>query len=225
MLIAITRWKNLRSSLLTVTLGAVFLVAGKSIFYPPTSNLSSTSFEFPQSVPLPEWQAIDSTPLVISEDSDSKSGRIYRYQQNSLPLEIKMGYVVDTIGNVENLIRAHNVFESSPGKLTIVSNQEVGFHGLLQHQNRAYLSACINPRGGSTVTSEQFKYNRNTYDLQLSRIVSMLLGQVSRLQDRRCLWTQISIPLDKTTPTDANKILETTWVSWYQWWQPRFPPP
>jgi len=45
------------------------------------------------------------------------------------------------------------------------------------------------------------------------------------IQDRRCLWTQMSVPLDKTTPEDAKKILENAWVSWYGWWQPRFPEP
>jgi cyanosortase A-associated protein len=58
--------------------------------------------------------------------------------------------------------------------------------------------------------------------VNLTRIVPWLLGQI-KLQDRRCLWAQMSIPLDQKTPTDANKILETAWISWHQWWQKNFP--
>ncbi|HLO52125.1 MAG TPA: cyanoexosortase A system-associated protein [Kamptonema sp.] len=222
---AITHWKTLRISLLAVTLGGVLLVAGKSILYPSAAKQEGiVTFNFPDSVPLPEWQSLESKPLTITKTSDIKAGQQYSYQKNSLPLEIKIHYVVNTSGDVEGMMKNHTGLKSSPATLTVANIKGVGFYGLLQHENRAYLSTCINPNGGSTFTVEQFRYNRNTFDLQLSRIVPWLLGQ-GKLQDQRCLWTQMSIPLDRTTPTNANKILETAWVSWYQWWQPRFPQP
>ena len=216
-----SNWQTLRISLLVITFGGVALFTGKYILYPPTGKINVAAFQFPESVPLPEWQQVKSQPLDISNDS-ANAARQYTYQKNGISLEIEMRYLVDTIAEVQDMVKAHNVLKSYPGKLTIQNAQGVGFYGVLQHQNRAYLSACINPRGGSTVTSEQFRYNRNTYDVNLTRIIPWLLGQI-KLQDRRCLWAQMSIPLDQKTPTDANKILETAWISWHQWWQPRFP--
>ncbi|MEG4392414.1 cyanoexosortase A system-associated protein [Microcoleus sp. BROC3] len=221
---ALTYWKPVRISLLAITLGGVLLVAGKLVFYPSAGNNIVTPFELPESVPLADWKLNKSAPLEISDNSGLKAARKYEYQKNSIALEIEMRYAVDTIGDVEGMMKGHTILKSSPGKLALASTQGAGFHGILQQQNRLYLSSCINPRGPATVTSQQFRYNRNTSDWQPNRILFWLLGRVN-IQDRRCLWTQMSVPLDKTTPENAKKILENAWVSWYGWWQPRFPEP
>lgn len=221
---AITYWKPVRISLLAVTFGGVLLVAGKLVFYPSAGNSQATQFEFTESVPLADWKLEKSAPLAISENSEFKAARKYEYQKNGMNLEIEMRYAVNTIGDVEGMMKGNTVLKSSPGKLALANIQGVGFHGILQQQNRLYLSSCINPRGGATVTSEQFRYNRNTRDWQPNRILFWLLGR-GNIQDRRCLWTQMSVPLDKTTPENAQKILENAWVSWYGWWQPQFPEP
>ncbi|MEG3846538.1 cyanoexosortase A system-associated protein [Microcoleus sp. herbarium19] len=221
----ITYWKPVRISLLAVTLGAVLLVAGKLTFYPSTGNYYATQFDFPESVPLADWKLKKSAALPSSQNSEVKAGRKYEYQKNnSTALEIEMRYVVNTNGDVESMMKGHTILKSSPGKLILASTEGVGFHGILPKQNRLYLSSCINPRGGATVTAEQFRYNRNTRDWQPNRILFWLLGR-GNIQDKRCLWTQMSVPLDKTTPEDANKILQNAWVSWYGWWQPQFPEP
>ncbi|MCU0540910.1 MAG: cyanoexosortase A system-associated protein [Oscillatoriaceae cyanobacterium Prado104] len=219
---AVTYWKPVRISLLAVTLGGVLLVTGKSIFYPNSGNRSAAEYNFPESVPLAQWQMVDSLPLQIAETSQVKVGRKYRYQKNSLALEVEIRYVLGTNGDVESMMKGHTILKSSPGKLAVANIPGVGYHGILQQQNRLYLSSCINPRGGATVDAEQFRYNRNTQDLRFDRLVFWLLGK-GNIQDQRCLWVQMSVPLDKTTPQDATKILETAWVSWHQWWQPRFP--
>ena len=221
---AITSWKPLRLSLLAVTLGGVLLVAGKLVFYPSAPNNVATPFEFPESVPLADWKLSKSSLLEIKDNGGLKAARKYEYQKNSLALEIEMRYVVNTIGDVEALMKGHTILKSYPGKLALVNTQGAGFHGILQLKNRLYLSSCINPSGGGTVTSQQFRYNRNTRDWNPNRILFWLLGR-GNIQDRRCLWTQMSVPLDKTTPEDAQKILENAWLSWYGWWQPRFPEP
>lgn len=221
---AITYWKPARISLLAVTLGGVLLVAGKLVLYPSTGNRAATPFEFPSSVPLADWQMQNSAPLEVKKPSEVKSGRKYEYRKNNVALEIEMRYVVDTNGDVASMMKGHSVLKSSPGKLELANTEKVGYHGILLQKNRMYLSSCINPRGGSTVTAEQFRYNRNTRDLQLDRILFWLLGR-GNIQDTRCLWAQMSVSLDKTTPENANKILEDAWGSWYAWWQPRFPEP
>ncbi len=220
---AINYGKPARISILAVTLGGVLLVAVKAVLYPNTGSRASVEYNFPESVPLAEWQMVESLPLKIAETSQVKVGRKYRYQKNSLSLEVEMRYVVGTNGDVASMMKGHTILKSSPGKLEVANIPGVGFHGILQQQNRLYLSSCINPRGGATVTAEQFRYNRNTQDIRFDRLLFWLLGK-GNIQDQRCLWTQMSVPLDRpTTPKDATKILETAWVSWHQWWQPQFP--
>jgi len=84
------------------------------------------------------------------------------------------------------------------------------------------LRSCINPRGPGVITYEQFIQNRYTYDWQPSRLLPVLLGQ-EPLRDHRCLWTYLSLPLENLSEQQAYSILEEVWLSWYQWWHPRFP--
>lgn len=216
-------WKNLRIPLLAVTLSGVLLVLGKSILYPAVSSRTVTPFVFPSAVSLLEWQPLPSHPLVdqTAKHPNYLSGRHYQYIQNNLPLNIEMRYVVDTAGDVKDFIKTYTSIPSSP----VLRQQEgIGFYSLFIYQGKAYLSTCINPHGGSTVTARQFKQNRNTYDLQLGRLLPWLLGQ-ENLKDERCLWTHLSIPLRDSSPEPAYLLLESAWFSWYQWWRPRFPKP
>lgn len=220
----------MRLSLLALNLAAALFVLGKSFLDPNFAKV--TLFEFPPEVDLPNWQFIESQALEVdspkgNEDSVFTSGRLYRYGHNDLPLEVEMRYVVRTQGAVDELILKHPTVQSSPpkdmtGKMGEIEG--VGFHVTFVHQQRAYLSSCINPRGVSTVTKEQFNNNRNTYDPQLNRLLPVLLGRED-WKDYRCLWVHLSIPLTESSPESAYSTLETAWQSWYQWWSLRFPKP
>ena len=67
----------------------------------------ATPFEFPESVPLTDWKLNKSAPLEISDNSGFKAARKYEYQKNSMALEIEMRYAVDTIGQVEGMMKGH----------------------------------------------------------------------------------------------------------------------
>ena len=124
---AITYWKPVRISLLAVTFAGVLLVAGKLTFYPSTGNHSATQFDFPESaVPLAEWKLQKSAPLKISDSSEVKAARKYEYQKNSIALEIEMRYVVNTIGDVESMMKGHTILKSSPGKLALAKHSRRG---------------------------------------------------------------------------------------------------
>ncbi|MEB3828724.1 cyanoexosortase A system-associated protein [Phormidium sp. CCY1219] len=216
-------WKSVRIVLLAATLGGAIAVLGKLIFSPPIESAGFTPFVFPTAVPLADWQFEESLPLEVNENESLISGGQYFYIQNNLPLEIQMRYVTNTGGNVEKLMQTHLDIEASAAKLTIRHQEEIGFYGVSETGEQAYLASCINPRGGSTVSGEQFRKNRNAYDLQVDRLLPWLLGQ-QKLRDFRCMLTVLSIPLDKNSPENSYSILESVWVSWYRWWQPRFPP-
>ncbi len=222
-----TNWQRVRIGLLTVTLIAVLFILGKLTFYPPVDNFTFTPFQFPKTVPLSTWEQIDSVPLKSKDYPDVLTSWQYKYQKNldanSWKLDIDMRYLVNTDGKVEKWMQEIAGMKFSAAKLSYGNQAGVGSYGLLEYQERAYLSSCINPRGLSTFELDQFRQNRNLYDLQFSRILAWILGRES-LKDNRCLWSQLSLPLEKTDLNKAYKILAAVWSDWYQWWQPRFPP-
>ena len=225
-------WKRLRIPLLMLTCANVLFVLGRSILDPTIGKRTLTPFVFPSAVTLPQWQLIASEPLEPYTferppfEQLRLPGRHYRYIQNDLHLDIKMRYEVETNGDVKGLIRERNDIKFSLNKplLVVRQHEQLGFYGLFIYQNRAYLDACINSQGGSTFTQEQFSYNRLHYDVQFKDLLAWLFIQ-QPLRDNRCLWTDLSIPLNQSSPESAYVILENAWESWYQWWRPRFPKP
>ncbi|HCF29491.1 MAG TPA: cyanoexosortase A system-associated protein [Cyanobacteria bacterium UBA11049] len=217
-------WKNIRLSFLAITWFGVLLVLTKSTLFPASSNRTATAFVFPASVPLNNWQSLPSHSLnpQANKLTNYLSGRQYQYIQNDLSVNVEMRYVVNTVGDVQEYIKQNTNISLSKSKYTQRQQGGIGFYNLFTYQGKAYLSTCINPRGGTTVTDRQFKQNRNTYDVQFNRIVPWLLGQ-KELKDNRCLWTHISTPLKDTTPDHSYQLLETAFFSWYQWWYSRFP--
>ncbi len=107
-----------------------------------------------------------------------------------------MRYMVKTHGNVKSFIEKYYSLPLSSGQPTLVLRQQAntGFYNLFTYQQRAYLSTCINSRGGSTVTAPQFRRNRLIYDMRLGRLFPWLVGQ-GTIRDRRCLWAHLSVPL------------------------------
>ena len=224
---------KIRVSLLAVILGSVFFFLGRTILTPTSDKSKTTVFIFPTTVPLSEWQFEKSQPLThpIAKDPNYLSGRYYQYVQNNLTLDIEMGYIVNTKGDVSSFIQNYSSMPPSPGKFSLVLRQQsgTGFYNLFTYQQRAYLSSCINSRGGSTATDLQFRQNRYTYDTIYSmrfkeRLLPWLQGRVS-IRDMRCLWAHLSTPLNNSSTEDAYQTLEKAWFSWYEWWHSRFPQP
>jgi len=212
-------WKQLRIPFLAVTFGSILWVFGKVILLPSTDRHSVTPFIFPEEVPLPGWQPLASHPLVKPINKELIAGRRYQYSQNERVLDIEMRYLGSSTGDVKILMKDYT---SLPWSLVLYKKDGIGFYSSLVYQERVYLSACINPEGGTTVTERQFKQSRNRYSVVPSRLLPWLLGQ-KPLKDTRCLWALLSIPIKDTSPEAASQSLEKVWFSWYEWWQPRFP--
>lgn len=209
----------------------VALVSGKSVFASRYDNSVYTDYQFPREILFDGWRLSQSKALnsrVKTEPSKYDSihaGREYQYTQNYIPLKIEMRYVVATLGNVPYLTSRETSIETEPIAAKLIQEKHLkgsGFVGHYTYQDRAYLSSCINPQGESTVTGGQFAQNRRKYDLKLDRFLPIFLGSES-LQDRRCLWVLMSIPLEKTSPDQAYQSLEKAWIPWFQWWSSNFP--
>lgn len=214
-------WKQLRIPLLLLTFGSLLLGLGNIILLPTKDQGKVSSFVFPTEVPLPQWQLSLSRPLPqqTGKHSQPLTQKHYQYIQNNQALDIEMRYIRD--GNVPVFIKEYTNISST----AIVRQREgVGFYGLGVDQQRAYLSACINPQGSSTFTDEQFNQNRHVNETRPQHLLSWLLGQ-GLFQDNRCLWAHLSVSLKDSSPKEAYSVLENAWFSWYQWWHLRFPKP
>lgn len=225
------KWRQYRQVLILLTFAGVFFTLGRFGLDPNAGNRPVTPFAFPSKVPLPGWQLWESHSLAKPEASGlPNSGEPvlvarhkYRYQQSNRHLEIEMRYLVGTWGHVYTYLNDYSSIQLKPDLQlpSLRQHQGVGFYSLFVYQGRSHLSACINPRGRSTVTSTQFLANRHTYYFQLERLVPWLLGQES-LRDNNCLWAHLSMPLNQAS-AQTTYLLEQAWWSWYQWWFPRFP--
>lgn len=235
----ITLYQQIRKPLLVIISASVFLLLVRSLLNPTVSVREQegttifrtvTPYTFPTEVRLPEWRYLASNSLIntVNQQSGKYKSVVavmhYRYILENRPLDLEMRYVVGTLGEIDLLLEKHKLIKLPLGQLSRSLRQKkgIGFYGLFVYKERAYLSACINPRGDSTLTSSQFLDNRNTYDFERSRLLSWLLGQES-LRDERCLWALLSTSLNQDSAESTYPVLEKAWFSWYEWWRPRFP--
>lgn len=224
-----TKWQQHRQVMIALTFGGALVTVGIFSLDSSAGNRSVTPFSFPEIVPLPEWQLVESRLLpdyAASSESHElvSASHKYLYIGNERQLEIEMRYMVGTLGELHGYFKDYTSIKLEHAQLlqNLRQQEGVGFYSLFVHQGRSHLTACINPRGSSTVSTVQFLANHHTYDLQLPRLLPWLLGKES-LRDRRCLWTDLSTPLNQNSAESTYLVLERAWLHWYQWWHRRFP--
>jgi cyanosortase A-associated protein len=221
-------WHQTRLILLALTGCSIFIFLGKSIVFPSVGKIESASkYDFPDRVPLPTWNSLGSQPLNDKNPQPPTliSSRVYEYRQQHISLTIQMYYTIEKGGNLIEFIKLYQPAQISSLTTGVSENryqETTGFYTLFTTNNQAHLVSCINPRGSSTITSQQFNTNRYKYDLELPRLFNWLMGR-ENLRDLRCLWTQLSIPMQQLPEKKAYTLLESAWVEWYKWWYPRFP--
>ncbi|NHC37205.1 cyanoexosortase A system-associated protein [Scytonema millei] len=221
-------WQRWRTPLLIFTFVNVLFVSSRVLLDSNIGKRKVTPFTFPATVPLPQWQQVASQPLpdrIVEQEPYGKvafPGKRYQYKQNNLLLDVDTRYELNTVGDGQQAI-ADNLnlsFPTNRSPLQIRRDPQLGDYAVFVHQQKAYLNACINSRGGSTFTPSQFDSNRLRYDFQFPRIALWLLGR-QELRDNRCIWTHLSLPLKQPVP-EAYSTLEQAWFSWYKWWSSRF---
>ncbi len=219
-------WKKLRTPFLALTCSCVLITQVNALLISKKGNDTKATFQFPNQVALPGWQLTASRPLPKPQVrfTDLITQQSYQFTQNNLPLQIEMRYIGD--GNIPLYLKQIIGISPTTNTIMIRKREGVGYYGLGIDQNRAFLSSCINPRvtvqGGATFTYDQFNQNSYQYQTNPQSIVSWVFGK-ENIQDRRCLWAHLSIPLQNSSKESAYSTLENAWFSWYQWWQPRFP--
>ena len=218
--------KNYRTTCLAIVAVAIALSLGKAIVNPQAKTATVKNYDFPESIALSGWDLSFSKPVnprLVQPPAyisgDFVAGKHYRYRQGDVYLQIEMRYLNDTNGDLKGFIKTQTG-DLLPG---LRKNEPRGFYSLYADADLVYLNACINPRGISTVTSDEFQRNLMIHDTRLSGIFSWLLG-IDELRDRRCLWANLSKPLDKQKSLAENyQTLETVWFDWYDWWRSHYP--
>lgn len=219
-------WQNARLALLAIAFGGVVLTLGKTLTLSKTTPTRTVpTIDFPQTVPLPGWQALDSKtlPNAGATTPNTTPHRQYRYVKNGVPITITMRYFGISNGDVKPLIQTFTPLLKSEASLNLKvrENANTGYYGVFVEHQQAHLSSCINGRGDSTFTILQFQRNRNVADILSERFPLWLLG-FAELRDRRCLWVHLETPVQNAAPDQAYQALEQAWIEWYRWWQPRF---
>lgn len=211
------RWRELLLAVTGIGIGAIAVL---SFILPTIGNQPVSSFTFPPRLPLNSWEQKAYRSL---KPSKSLAASSYHYTQNQLALGVEIRYIVGTRGDVKSYIaRYTEIDERDIANEKIARIENIGYHYLFTSGDRAYLSSCISPRSQSSVTPTQFSLNRYRHDLNLQVWWNWLWGEAS-IRDRRCLWTHLSLAIEDSNIQTAYKTLETAWIDWYRWWQPRFP--
>jgi cyanosortase A-associated protein len=145
------------------------------------------------------------------------------------PIDIQVRYITDGVATSPAIRSLLPAFTDVPATVlvpaTTKERSDVGEYSLFVHKDKAYLSTCINPQGITTVTGDKFHANSNPNPLKglpVNRLLPWILGQQT-LRDSRCIWTALSMPIDRTAPDGTMKKLETIGVTWIRWWQANFP--
>lgn len=220
----VSRWQSLRILAIAGTLGSIIWVILRIIFASETVNPSQlNTFDFPERVPLLSWQLKSVQPLKATDPSRFDGGQLYQYGQNRDRLTVQTRYERYTDGNVRRLLVVYLPIEPAMAQLGIKYRENAGYYGLFEYEGRAYLSACLNSTGRSTVTEQQFVQNRYARGWNLKRSLLWIIGQ-NDLFDGSCFWTLMSVPLssdsDEIAIAQAYRDLEKAWFDWYQWWKP-----
>ncbi|MGF1478919.1 MAG: cyanoexosortase A system-associated protein [Cyanophyceae cyanobacterium] len=218
----VLRWRSWRLLLLCLVLGGSVGVLLKTILWPQEEpQRAADSLLFPTAVPLPGWQLVETT-LLAAKNSESP-GQLYQYRRQNRSLEISARYQVSTDGSVNRFLVVYTPIRPATVSPQLRYQEAIGYYSLFQYKDRGYLSACINPRGKTTVTEQQFTRNGYLQSLRGERLLLWLLGQ-NELFDNRCLWTLLSTPVDTDISMTDEQILEEVWSNWHRWWQAHFPP-
>ncbi|MGG6296553.1 cyanoexosortase A system-associated protein [Leptolyngbya sp. AN02str] len=220
-----TEENPIRLAFLASIFGGTVLVCSQLLFRPGLAQEKKLPEVFNQTVELKGWKQVHEEILANSAEPDEAEligGKSYRYQNDENNVEVEMRYLIQMDSSVRNLLLKYGKGAPEINFNSTIQQNEDGYYSIFFRDEAMHLSSCINPRGGSTVTSSQFVHNRYIYDFRPERILPVLVGQQT-VQDSRCLWTYMKMPTQQESLKDAAQQLEEFWKLWLQWWQPNFP--
>ena len=226
---------KLRNGFLATISVGIALVTFYAIANPNVGNRQVADFDFPDEIPLTNWQQISSKPLTVLEKPNDngefiKSAKRYSYRKEDLNLVLEIRYLVGTRGNIFSLLKKY--FENSGITITrqqVKQSPRIGSYLLVEAENNnqkkadiIYLSSCLTSFGNSIAEQKEFSAVLNQVRLTPKLFWNWLWGKDS-IRDRRCLWVNLSISTEDSELSNNYENLEQVWRELNHWWKPRFP--
>lgn len=222
-------WLLLSSSVALILIFFSFIhtkspIAGANTFPP---------YQFPSTFNLPGWQLQDtkSQPLIpVVKDDDPPPGennsdlplsqRSYLYTNGDHQLMVDLRYIVNTFGEISGYYSSFQNLPKLDNSTQVIIKNDDNYHIQSQGEGRKYWMACLNVEGKTTVTSSQFvSYFRRGY-VEPTKLLDWVIGK-RVLQDRRCLWIELSVPRESSL-TDSEVM--DIWQVIVNYWRSHFPP-
>lgn len=212
---------------------ALTALLGKAWMAPVERVPNHAPFVFTEAIPLKGWRGLNRVSVEATESEDFQGTAVNGVRFSFVPmlpkeersptqpdqLTVETVYWVHTDGDLKSIIQTQADGDTAVTRY----NPQLGYYSQFTAGDTSHLMTCINPRGGATVTADQFQRNRRRHDWQPSRLFAWLTGH-DTLSDNRCLLTTFSLPHgDDTSEADAYEILETAWTDWTAWWIKQFP--
>jgi cyanosortase A-associated protein len=190
-------------------------------------------FAFPAQVPVAGWRLSQVEPLEHPEKyrADILASQRYLYHpaHGGQPLTVESRYyVARKVPTITTELANAFMFKKDylgtklPFTISTTEFSPGNFYDLFQHQQRAYLSACIDPRGGSSINTGQIRQRQLGQGQAWQRWATWLTSP-ALLVDERCIWTQVSLPYTGSDPQPAYRELGRFWAQWHPWWQQNYP--
>lgn len=207
----------------------IVLTIGKLLIDPTTSQREYTALSLPQTLLIPTAQLIEARSIQSSQLQDTKynqvlAGQQYRYRQQGIDFQLELRDVVNTEGDVNQLVQDAQDWQDTFPEFQQVETAIGSYHRFV-YQDKIYLTSCLMPEAKSVVTSAQFRSQLYSQLWQADRLWNWAIGRASLLENR-CLWVQLSAPvgnsLNDTTgnsQSDVEQLLEEQWRSIVSWWR------
>lgn len=211
----------------SVTIAATTLA---TLMIPQVGRKDIPPLSFPSQLSLSGWNEKSSVSLVKQPKTGTtprlhrlQSGQEYTYENQAQEVTVALRFFAPTFGEIENYIKRtydepiQSAYEE--GETNYLPNY--GQYRLFEDGTEAYLSACLTPEGESTVSVTDYVNKTNAGIFQVRGLIPRLLGERS-LRERRCLWVNLSTPLNGNTPANSYQVLEAVFQQGYSQWQGLF---
>jgi len=199
-----------------------------TLLVPQIGRREIPPLQFPSQLSLSDWTQGNSISLVTSPETELthhrlRSGQEYQYQKQQMQVKAALRFISPTFGNVEKYIPEtyDKAFQEAyqQGNTNYLSN--IGYYHLFKDEQQAYLSACLTPTFESTVSQRQYVSKANRQVFNWKTLIPRLLGKTN-LRERRCLWVNLSTPLNSDSPETSYQLLESVFKAGYPKWRGLF---
>ncbi len=199
-----------------------------TILVPQIGRREISPLQFSSQLNLSDWEQENSISLVTTPQTELthhrlRSGRKYHYKKQQRQVEAALRFISPTFGNIEKYLQKtyDKTFQIAYQQGQTNYLPSFGYYRLFKDEKQAYLSACLTPTFESTVSQRQYVSQANRQVFNWQTLIPRLLGEKS-LRERRCLWVNLSTPLNSNSPETSYQLLESVFKTGYPKWQGLF---